>query len=173
VLNCVVAEAVYNRFPALREGELHRLQEQLIREEALAEAAERLGLGEQLQPSVPIVTRSTLADTLEALFGAVFLDGGYAAGRETVLRVLAPQLAQLDPARLQKDPKTRLQELVQARFKTVPAYRVVRADGAAHRRTFEVECSVPELGLAASASGPSRQKAEQEAAARVLGKLET
>jgi ribonuclease III len=164
-----MAGEVYTRFPALREGELHRLQESLVREEALAEVARGIALDRAL--ALPTIGASTLADTLEAIFGAVFLDGGYAAAREAVLRVFAERLAGLDPARLDRDAKSRLQEIVQARFRSVPAYRIVRSAGAAHQKLFEVECAVPELKLTATGTGASRQKAEQDAARALLDKI--
>ena len=171
VLDCVVAEEVYRRFPALLEGELHRLQESLIRESTLAEAAQGLALDQLLRASVPNLRASTLADTLEALFGAVFLDGGYAAARQCVLAVLAARLDSLDPERVERDAKSRLQELTQARFKSTPHYRVTRTAGAAHEMTFDVECAVPELAQTAVGSGSSRQRAEQEAARAMLQRL--
>lgn len=165
-----MAEEVYTRYPALREGELHRLQESLVREEALAEVARDLALDQMLQ--LPTIRASTLADTMEAIFGAVFLDGGYPAAKDAVLRVFTPLLERLDPARLDRDAKSRLQEIVQARFRSVPGYRIVRSEGAAHEKLFEVECSVPELNLSATGTGSSRQRAEQEAAKAVLEKIQ-
>jgi len=165
-----MAEAVYRRYPALREGDLHRLQESLVREEALAEVARDLALDQMLP--LPTIRASTLADTMEAIFGAVLLDGGYPAAKDAILRVFAPMLERLDPARLDKDAKSRLQEIVQARFRSVPGYRVVRSEGAAHEKLFEVECSVPELNMSARGTGSSRQRAEQEAAKAVLEKIQ-
>jgi ribonuclease-3 len=165
-----MAEAVYTRFPALREGDLHRLQESLVREEALAEVAQDLAVHQMLQ--LPTIRASTLADTMEAIFGAVFLDGGYPAAKDAILRVFTPMLDRLNPARLDRDAKSRLQEIVQARFRSVPAYRIVRSVGAAHEKLFEVECSVPELNLTATGTGSSRQRAEQEAAKAVLDKIQ-
>jgi ribonuclease-3 len=172
VLGCVVAEEVYARHPAQSEGELHLLQERLVREEALARVARAIGLEELLQASVPTVRPSTLADTLEAVFGAVFLDGGYPAARASILRIFAPLLDELVPARLDRDAKSRLQELVQARFKSVPGYRIVRSEGAAHEKVFEVECQVPELARTARGRGSSRRRAEQDAAQAMLKELE-
>jgi ribonuclease-3 len=165
-----MAEAVYTRYPALREGDLHRLQESLVREEALAEVAQDLAVDQMLQ--LPTIRASTLADTMEAIFGAVFLDGGYPAAKDAILRVFTPMLDRLDPARLDRDAKSRLQEIVQARFRSVPGYRIVRSVGAAHEKLFEVECSVPELNLTATGTGSSRQRAEQEAAKAVLDKIQ-
>jgi ribonuclease-3 len=167
-----MAEEVYTRYPALREGDLHRLQESLVREEALAEVARHLALDELLKPSLPTIRPSTLADTMEAIFGAVFLDGGYPAAKDAVLHAFRPLLDRLDPARLDKDAKSRLQEIVQARFRSVPGYRIVRSEGAAHEKLFEVECSVAELNMTATGTGSSRQRAEQEAAKMLIEKLE-
>jgi ribonuclease-3 len=168
-----MAEEVYTRYSAVREGDLHRLQESLVREEALAQVAQDLGLEERLKISLPTIRSSTLADTMEAIFGAVFLDGGYPAAKDAILRVFAPMLDRLDPARLDKDAKSRLQEIVQARFRSVPGYRVVRSAGAAHEKIFEVECSVPELKMTATGTGSSRQRAEQDAAGALLQKIES
>lgn len=167
VLACVVAEELYARFPGVAEGSLHRLRESLIREEALAGVAGELSLDEMLaQP-----TASARADTVEAVFGAVFLDGGYAAAKTFIVQVLEPLLRDLDPSRLDKDAKSRLQEIVQGRFKTVPAYRLVSRSGQAHAPSFEIECLIAELNLTATGSGTSRQRAEQQAASAMLEKL--
>jgi ribonuclease-3 len=171
VLDCVMAEELYLRYPSLQEGDLHRLQVSMIRDSTLAQAARGIGLKELLKASVPTVRESTLADTLEAIFGAVFLDAGYEAAKTCILYVLKPFMGRLDPARPEKDAKTQLQELLQARFKSVPSYRMTRSSGAAHEKTFEVECRVAELGLAAAGAGSSRQRAEQEAASAMLRQL--
>ncbi len=171
VLDCVIAEELYNRFAALREGQLHRLKESLVREESLAASARSLGLEEILQPALGQVRPAALADTLEAIFGAVFLDGGYDAARKVILGIFAEPIGRLDPGSIKKDPKSLLQELVQARCRKVPEYRLVATRGAAHERSFDVECIVPELGMVTSGSGASRQKAEQQAASAMLEKL--
>ena len=172
VLDCVMAEEVYTRYPSLREGELHRLQESLVREEALAEVARHIALDETLKDALPLIRPSTLADTMEAIFGAVFLDGGYGAARTTILRVFEPFLERLDPQRLDRDAKSKLQEIVQARFKSVPLYRILRSQGAAHEKVFEVECAVAELKRTAVGSGLSRQRAEQDAARAMLEQID-
>ena len=164
VLGCVIAEELYARFPRLDEGRLLRLRTALVRESALAEAIGALGVDAGARAS-------TRADTLEAIFGAVFLDGGYAAARRAVLAALKGALGQLDPRAEARDAKTKLQELLQARFKSVPSYRVTRSSGAAHQKTFEVECRIQELQLATAGSGSSRQRAEQAAAAAMLSQL--
>ena len=180
VLGCVMAEALYARFPALPEGHLTRLRAALVCEEALAEAGRaldialeiHLGDGERVQGNA--VRASIVADALEALFGAVFLDGGYEKAREVVLATYAERLSSIDPAAAgsAKDPKTRLQELMQGQRKSRPEYRIVQIRGAAHRQTFEVECLVADLGLCATGSGSSRQRAEQDAATAVLVSIE-
>lgn len=178
VLGCAVAEVLYTRFPQLPEGKLTRLRASLVREEALAEVARgldlgaviRLGEGELANSAEP--RASILADALEAVFGAVFLDGGYAAARKALLQTFGDALDRLDPERPAKDAKTQLQELLQARRRQLPEYRVVRVQGAAHRQSFEVQCALPDLGLVAAGSGTSRQRAEQQAARAMLEKLE-
>jgi ribonuclease-3 len=178
VLGCAVADELYARFPQLSEGKLTRLRASLVREEALAEVAKSLGIGEFLRlgegelAAGPEPRPSILADALEALLGAVFLDGGYEAARKTVLAAFAPLIDRLDPERPAKDAKTRLQETLQARHRRLPQYRVVALQGEAHRQSFEVECSVAELGLTATGTGTSRQRAEQQAAKALLEKLE-
>jgi len=168
-----VADALYGRFPDLPEGKLTRLRAGLVREEALAEVGERLGLRDLLrtEPSTP-VTASILADGVEALFGALFLEAGYTAARAAVLAAFGPLFERLDPAGTAKDAKTELQEALQAQRRRLPEYRIVAVHGAAHRQSFEVECALPELGLSTTGSGTSRQRAEQEAAQAMLQKLE-
>lgn len=163
VLACVVAEALCERFPDVAEGALHRLREGLIREETLA----RIGRDLELQQP----SDAAQADTVEAVFGAVFVDAGYPAARTVILKTLQALLERLDPARLDKDAKSRLQEIVQGRFKTVPAYRLVSRSGQAHAPSFEIECMIAELNLTATGSGNSRQRAEQQAASVMLEKL--
>jgi len=177
VLGCVMAEALYARFPDLTEGQLTRMRAALVREEALCEAARaleigsriRLGEGERTQGAN--VRESILADALEALFGAVLVDGGYEAARRIVLAIYEERLADIDSQGPAKDPKTRLQEYLQGQRKSRPEYRVVQVSGAAHRQTFEVECVVADLGARATGAGTSRQRAEQEAAAALLERI--
>ena len=177
MLGCAVAAELYERFPQLSEGKLTRLRASLVREEALAELARELGLaavlrlgeGELAASAEP--RASILADALEAVFGAVFLDGGYDAARQAVLATFAPRLARLDPERAAKDAKTELQEVLQATHRSLPLYRVTSVQGAAHRQSFEVECVVEGLGMSAKGTGSSRQKAEQEAARALLARL--
>ena len=172
VLGCAVAEELYGRFPRLAEGRLTRMRARLVREEALAEIAGHLEMTRFLRVGAKHpITPSVLADALEAVFGAIFLDGGYDAARRAMVRAFGPLLESLDPSDLEKDAKTRLQEIMHARGGKLPEYRVVATHGAPHQRSFEVECLVPDLGLAATGSGSSLQRAQQQAAKGLLEKL--
>ena len=141
-----------------------------MREESLARVAQQLGIAELLRAGAPPVPPSVLADALEAVFGAIFLDGGYSAARRAVVQAFGPLLEQLDPARVEKDAKTRLQELLHARGKQPPEYRVIATRGAPHARSFDVECIFEESRT--KGEGTSRQRAEQEAARAMLDRLE-
>jgi ribonuclease III len=167
VLGCAVADELYARFPQLPEGKLTQMRAALVREESLVRIAKALGLGARLHAAA--AQDSMLADGLEAVLGAIFLDGGYPAARRAVVQAFAPLLEGLDPGKVEKDAKTRLQELMHARGKPVPAYRVVATHGAPHERSFEVECTLE--GRSATGSGTSRQRAEQEAAKAMLREL--
>jgi len=177
VLNCVVAAELFERFDAT-EGELSRMRAHLVRQQSLHGIAQALGLGEQLRlgegelRSGGSERPSILADAVEALVGAVFVDGGFAAARDTVLRLYGPLLAGLDPRSLGKDPKTLLQELLQARQIPLPQYSVLGIRGAAHSQSFEVECLIPQLSVRTTGSGSSRRNAEQEAAMRAFEQIQ-
>jgi len=170
ILNCVVAAELFERFAGLSEGELSRLRAHLVREESLHQVAQTLRLGDSLQlgegelKSGGFARPSILADAFEALIGAVFVDGGFSAAREAICRLYDPLLEGLDPKALGKDPKTLLQELLQARKIALPQYSVVATHGVAHRQDFEVECLIPQLSVRATGNGSSRRNAEQEAA---------
>ena len=175
MLGCAVAAELYERFPQLSEGKLTRLRASLVREEALAEVAREIGLTEAIRLGEGELAASAeprpsiLADAVEAVIGAVFLDGGYDAARAAVLALFRARLERLDPERPVKDAKTELQELLQSQRRPLPVYRVRSVQGAAHQQSFEVECVVGDT--AASGTGRSRQKAEQEAARAMLEKL--
>ncbi len=177
VLGCVIAEELFARFPQLPEGKLTRLRASLVREEALAEIARRIDLSKSLRLGDAAlgqgadVRPSILADALEALFGAALVDGGYEAAKAVILAAFGEALQRLDPELPAKDPKTRLQEYLQGRKFKLPEYRVAATKGAAHRQTFEVECTVPELKLSATGTGTSRQRAELAAAERLLAQI--
>jgi ribonuclease III len=171
VLGCAVADVLYAERANLPEGELTRRRAALVRKEALVEVAEQLGLRELLRtnPGTP-VTPSILADAVEAIFGAVFLDAGYAATRGLVLSVFKPFLQRLDAENTAKDAKTRLQEILQGKGEPLPTYTVVET-GPAHQRAFQAECALPDRGLSAIGNGASRKAAEQQAAQAMLAKL--
>jgi len=177
VLNCIVAAELYNRFANLREGELSRLRASLVREERLHELAAGLALGDHLRlgegelKSGGFRRPSILADALEALIGAVYLDGGFDAARGVVVRLYQPLLETLDAKGADKDPKTQLQEWLQSRKYALPQYSVIATRGAAHDQRFEVECAVPELNLRTVGTGTSRRLAEQEAARMAFERL--
>jgi ribonuclease-3 len=177
VLNLVIAELLYRSFPRAAEGDLSRLRARIVSREPLAEVAASLRLGEVLRlgsgelKSGGFRRQSILADALEAVCGALFLDGGLAVAAQVITRLLAPRIAALpDPATL-KDAKTRLQEYLQARSLTLPHYEVERIEGQAHAQTFRVSCEVTALGRRVLGGGSSRRRAEQEAAERMLREL--
>jgi ribonuclease-3 len=171
VLNCVIAAALFERFPAIPEGELSRVRASLVNSGTLARLARGLSLsgeirlGEGELKSGGADRPSMLADALEAIFGAIFVDAGYDAARAVIERVYAGEFIDLDPAALGKDPKTRLQEWLQARRIAVPDYAVTVIAGEAHAQTFTVECRIPALAIVATGSGTNRRAAEQDAAA--------
>jgi ribonuclease-3 len=171
VLNCVVAAALYERFPRLAEGDLSRLRANLVNRDTLARLARDVGVGGEVRlgegelRSGGAERPSILADGLEALFGAVFLDGGFEAARTVVERVFETEFTAVDPTVSGKDPKTRLQEWLQGRRLPLPEYAVVDVIGEQHAQTFTVECRIPALGVVAPGRGTSRRAAEQAAAA--------
>jgi ribonuclease-3 len=171
VLNCVIAAMLYERFPAIPEGDLSRVRASLVNRDTLARLARGLSLADDMLLGEGEIRSgggerpSILADTLEAVFGAVFVDGGYDGARDVILRIYAAEITDLDPAALGKDPKTRLQEWLQARRIAVPEYAVIAVDGEAHAQTFTIECRIPALAIVASGSGSNRRGAEQAAAA--------
>jgi ribonuclease-3 len=178
VLNFIAAAELYGRFEKLKEGELSRLRSSLVREQSLHEVAIRMQLGDFLRlgegelKSGGFRRPSILADAVEALIGAVYLDGGFDAAREVVRGLLAPMLSVIDPkTTVDKDPKTLLQEWLQSHKYALPQYTVVATQGAAHEQHFDVECVVEELALRTLGSGTSRRIAEQEAARRAYEAL--
>lgn len=177
VLNCVIGMALYVRFPALPEGDLSRLRAALVRQETLARVAERLAIGEAIelgegeQRSGGAKRPSIMADALEAVFGAVMLDGGFEAARGVIVDAYAGVLADADPLVLGKDAKTRLQEWLQARRMPVPEYVVIATTGEAHLQQFSVECRIAALDLVTTGAGASRRVAEQVAAETAFGQV--
>lgn len=178
VLNCVIGVALYDRFPDLDEGELSRVRASLVNQDMLSRVARDLGIGPLLRlgegemRSGGADRASILADALEAVFGAVFLDAGFEAARRAIERAYGDVLAAADPVALGKDPKTRLQEWLQARKLHVPVYAVVGSRGEAHAQVFVVECRIAELEIVTAAEGPSRRAAEQAAALDALARVQ-
>lgn len=178
VLGFIMADELFRRFPKAREGELTRLRARLVRASTLAGLARALDLGMALRlgggerKSGGRHRDSILADALEAVVGAVYVDAGVACARELVLRLYAPLLDEIAPERIGKDPKTRLQEWLQARGLPLPRYVVLQTTGTAHEQWFTVSCDVAPLGLSAQGEGGSRRGAEQVAAERLMARLE-
>jgi ribonuclease-3 len=170
VVNCVVALALYQKFPQLSEGELSRLRASLVNQQSLCIIAQECGLGEHLLlgegelKSGGFRRPSILADAVEAVIGAVFLDGGFDGARAVVRRLFATSLDTIDPRTTGKDPKTLLQEYLQGRRIALPQYAVVATDGEAHEQLFHVECLIPELDIRTLGDGSNRRSAEQKAA---------
>ena len=174
VLSTVISAMLFQRFAGSDEGDLSRVRAHLVREDSLHRVAVALGLPEDLRmsdgelKSGGALRPSTLADALEAVIGATFLDGGYDSARALVQRLFGELIDAGDIERWSKDAKTELQEWLQARRLAVPGYRIVGTRGQAHAQTFEVEVSVPALSVAERGEGRSRRMAEQEAARRLL-----
>jgi ribonuclease-3 len=177
VLNLSIAAMLYDRLKGHDEGDLSRVRASLVRQEPLFELATKLGLptllrlGEGESRSGGQKRPSILADALEALIGAVYLDAGYEAAEQMVKRLFADVKVDAQMQGFKKDPKTQLQEWLQGRKLRLPSYEVVATKGAAHRQTFEVACTVVELNRRETASGASRRMAEQAAAERMLQQL--
>ena len=177
VLNCVVSQALYQRFDKLQEGDLSRWRAGIVRQESLAGLANSLGLGEYLrlgdgeQKSGGRQRPSILADALEAVFGAVLVDAGFAAASAVIAALIQPAVDSIIPNESGKDAKTVLQEALQARGLMLPCYELVATHGAAHEQEFQVQCSIPELNIRTMGLGRSRRMAEQNAAKLAVEKL--
>jgi len=178
VLGYVIADALYDDQPSLAEDALTLIRAALVQKDTLAEVALGIGLGEYLslgsgeRKSGGRQRASILADTLEAIIGAVNLDGGVEAARSLVLRLFEERLAEAGARGASKDPKTRLQELLQGRALALPVYEVVATLGSEHRRTFTVSCQVQGLALTTTGHGSSRRAAEKNAAAAMIAAVE-
>lgn len=178
VLGLVIAEDLYKRYPGASEGGLSRLRASMVRKQTLAELARDLGLGEFLRlgsgelKSGGYRRDSILADALEAIFGAVYLDSSFQTCAQLILTLYSNRLNALpaEPMAL-KDPKTLLQEYLQGRHIGLPGYSVLSISGDAHQQVFEVECRVTGLDQATCGSGSSRRRAEQQAAQAMLALL--
>jgi ribonuclease-3 len=178
VVNLLIAHRLYQVFPLATEGELSRLRARLVSREPLAEIAVSLGVGETLQlgsgelRSGGFRRQSILADALEALCGAIFLDGGLGAAEPIIARLFTERIAALPSPEALKDPKTRLQEYLQSRSLTLPRYLILGIEGEDHAQTFRVSCEVPGLALRVEGGGSSRRRAEQQAAQAMLEAIE-
>lgn len=178
VLDIVVSEVVFRAFPNSPEGDLSRLRSSLVKDTSLARLAVDLGLGDWLilgsgeRKTGGHRRASILADALEALFGAVYLDAGFEASRTVIERAFGDRFQDLpDPQQL-RDPKTRLQEWLQARQLDLPDYSLVDVSGQAHDQTFEIQCSIGGIETTTRGSGSSRRQAEQKSARAMLDALQ-
>ncbi len=174
ILNCVVASLLFERYNKIDEGDLSRLRANLVKQQSLYEIAQRLELSQFLRlgegelKSGGFRRPSILADTLEALFGAIFLDAGFDVARDVIRALYIPILDTVDPKTLGKDAKTLLQEYLQGKKIALPQYNVVATHGAAHNQEFEIECLVPKLDIQVFGTGGSRRAGEQAAAKLAL-----
>jgi ribonuclease-3 len=179
VLNMAVSALLFHRFSGSDEGDLTRVRAHLVREDSLHRAALGLGLPQAVRLSEGetrgggATRASILADALEALIGAAYLDAGFDAAMRVVRRLFGPLIDNTEIDSWSKDPKTELQEWLQARRLALPGYRIAATRGQAHAQTFEVECEVAALALVERGEGRSRRAAEQEAARRMLDTLKT
>ncbi|MEN9479570.1 MAG: hypothetical protein RLZZ298_965 [Pseudomonadota bacterium] len=177
VLNCVIANSLFARYVDLPEGDLSRLRANLVNQEALHQLALSLKIGDMLLlgegelKSGGHQRPSILADALEAVFGAIFLDAGFDVAAATINRLYSPLFTQLKPGGVIKDPKTRLQEWLQGRKKSLPRYQLEEATGAAHNQRFSVLCEIDNPPLRTTGTGTSRRAAEQAAADNALKAL--
>jgi ribonuclease-3 len=176
-LNFIIANQLYIRFSKLPEGDLSRLRAQLVIESSLAEIAFSLNIGDVLKlgegelKSAGWRRPSILADALEAIIGAVYVDGGFSAAEALVLKLYEEKLAIIDPKVIDKDAKSQLQEYLQGRKIELPDYNVVSIEGEAHAQTFKIECIIEKLDISTIGEGTSRRVAEQQAAQLARGKL--
>ena len=177
VLNCAVAGYLYKRFASMKEGELSRLRASMVRQETLANIALGLALGDFLRlgegelKSCGAGRPSILADAVEAVVGAIYVDAGFDAARAVIGRLYEPVVSRIDPNAAGKDPKTALQEILQGKHLPLPRYGLLATRGEAHLQEFEVECQIPEMGIRSTGTGSSRRIAEQQAAQRAISEI--
>lgn len=177
LLNFFIANFLFEKFPQAKEGNLTRLRASLVKGETLAFIAHEFSLGNYLilgageLKSGGRQRTSILADTVEAIIAAIYLDGGIKICEETTLRWFTPRLSEDALKQMRKDPKTELQEYLQARHMTIPKYHIVATEGGMHNQVFVVECVVKDLNERQSGRGSSRRRAEQEAATKILEKI--
>lgn len=177
VLDFVISEVVFRAHPLAPEGDLSRLRSSLVKDTSLAAIASELGLGEFLilgsgeRKTGGHRRDSILADALEAVFGAVYLDKGFDAARVVIERTFGSRLEDFPPVEELRDPKTRLQEWLQARQMGLPRYDLVEVTGEAHRQRFDVSCNIDGMEITTRGQGTSRRNAEQESAEKMLDEL--
>jgi len=177
VLDFVISEVVFRTHPLAPEGDLSRLRSSLVKDTTLAEIAADLGLGEHLilgsgeRKTGGHRRDSILADALEAIFGAVYLDAGFDAARKLIERTFGERLQNFPAVEDLRDPKTRLQEWLQARQMGLPVYELLQVTGQAHRQTFEISCSVEGIATSTTGRGTTRRNAEQQSAEFMLTEL--
>lgn len=178
ILSFVISTELYRRFSDIDEGTLSRLRASLVKGETLAIMARELALGDYLNlgsgelKSGGFRRASILADTLEAIFGAIYLDSDIHTIQRLILQLYHERLDKVDPSQALKDPKTRLQEYLQSRSRPLPEYEVTNIQGKSHAQTFTVSCRVEGLDEPVISQGSSRRKAEQAAAQEVLSRLD-
>jgi len=177
ILNFTIAELLFKKFPNLPEGDLSRLRASLVKSNSLSHVAVKIGigdfilLGEGEMKSAGWRRPSILADVIEAIIGAIYLDGGLIPAQEFITRNFMEFLTDIDPRKIAKDSKTELQELLQSKKLLLPKYEIVDIKGEAHAQEFIVKCSIQQLDISSEGSGPSRRAAEQEAASYAIEKI--
>lgn len=177
ILNFTIAELLFKKFPNLPEGDLSRLRASLVKSNSLSHVAVKIGigdfilLGEGEMKSAGWRRPSILADVIEAIIGAIYLDGGLIPAQDFITRNFMEFLTDIDPRKIAKDSKTELQELLQSKKLLLPKYEIVDIKGEAHAQEFTVKCSIQQLDMSAEGSGPSRRAAEQEAASYAIEKI--
>ncbi|MGB5327048.1 MAG: ribonuclease III [Gammaproteobacteria bacterium] len=177
ILNLIISNHIYERFSAADEGDLSRIRASLVKEETLAQVARQIDLGDYIHlgggelKSGGYRRASILSDALEALIGAIYLDSDYAQTEAAVLHLYREQLQNIDAGANLRDPKTRLQEYLQANKKSLPIYQVDQITGKSHDQVFTVSCKLTDLDMQSNGKGSSRKKAEQQAAQKILDKL--
>ena len=178
ILNFVIADELFKSYPDVQEGDLSRLRANLVNKESLAEIATRLHLGEVIKlgsgelKSGGFRRPSILADAVESVLGAVYCDAGFDSARDLIVRLYADRLASPTDLQSLKDPKTRLQELLQSRRFALPDYQVVKITGHAHAQIFHVLCTIKQMSIDVNGEGKSRRKAEQVAADKAIIRVE-
>jgi ribonuclease-3 len=177
ILNFTIAELLFKKFPNLPEGDLSRLRASLVKSNSLSHVAVKIGigdfilLGEGEMKSAGWRRPSILADVIEAIIGAMYLDGGLIPAQDFITRNFMEFLTDIDPRKIAKDSKTELQELLQSKKLLLPKYEIVDIKGEAHAQEFTVKCSIQQLDMSTEGSGPSRRAAEQEAASYAIEKI--